>query len=444
VRQCPGTSLRAVGRRVAIPLVLLGVVAGLAAVAGCARQASFRPKVVLIGIDGLDWNVADPLLREGKLPNIARIINGGVRADFQSLEYGSKSPIIWTTIATGKGPQKHGIADFLENSNEAPLYNSNGWRARAVWDILGEAGFTVGVINWMVSWPAQPVNGYNVTDRIIFTERDGFDPIEHTTYPEALLKELEPVQSSALETSDDAIAPLLNGDVWKTDEVPACRDAATTVRIIYSNDQTVANVAQYLLESREQPDFFAVYLNGADVASHYFWGPMDPSTVDLIMPDQLVEMCKDVIPRYYQRMDGIVGEILDRIDENSTVVLCSDHGFQGPVRTKQGLRLGIWMHRPVGVFAAKGPGIAPTDRPIDASVFDVTPTLLAMFGVPVGRDMDGFVLTDILAPDVLHGRPVEYVDTHERAKEGRAEDQPVESPVDDEIKERLKSLGYIE
>jgi predicted AlkP superfamily phosphohydrolase/phosphomutase len=432
------------GRRIAILLVLLGAIALLAAAGGCGRHDRFRPKVVLIGIDGLDWNVADPLLKEGKLPNIARIIEGGARADFQSLEYGSKSPIIWTTIATGKGPQKHGIADFLENSDKAPLYNSNGWLARAVWDILGEAGYSVGVINWMVSWPAQPVNGYNVTDRIVFTERDGFDPIERTTYPEELLEELEPLQSAALDTPDETIAPLLNGDVWRTGEVPACRDAATTVRIIYSNDQTVANVAEYLLETRDQPDFFAVYLNGADVASHYFWGPMDPSTVDLVMPDELIEMCKDVIPRYYQRMDGIVGEILGRIDDDSTVILCSDHGFQGPVRTKQGLRLGIWMHRPVGVFAASGPGIARGERPIDASVFDVTPTLLAMFGVPVGRDMDGFVLTDILDPDVLARRPVEYIDTHERPKAEGGEDQPIESPVDDEIKERLKSLGYIE
>jgi predicted AlkP superfamily phosphohydrolase/phosphomutase len=427
--------------RAALICALVAVLAILAIASGCGRGEGARPKVVLIGIDGLDWNVADPLLREGKLPNIARIIEGGVRADFQSLEYGSKSPIIWTTVATGKGPQKHGIADFLENSDEAPLYNSNGWRARAVWDILGEAGYTVGVINWMVSWPAQPVNGYNVTDRIVFSEGDGFDPIERTTYPEELLEELKPLQSVARELPDEKVAPLVNGDDWREGGVPACVDAALTIRIVYSNDQTVTNVAKHLLETREQPDLFAVYLNGADVSSHYFWGPMDPSTVDLRMPDELVEMCKDVIPRYYQRVDGIVGEVLDRIDEDSTVILCSDHGFQGPVRTRQGLRLGIWMHRPVGVFAAKGPGIAPGRGPIDVSVFDVTPTLLALFGVPIGRDMDGFVMNDVLEQDVLDA--VEYVDTHERPGDARDE-EPIESPVDDEIKERLKSLGYIE
>lgn len=438
-RDCP-----VIVRTIAILCALLAVLAVLATVGGCGRRGSFRPKVVLIGIDGLDWNVADPLLEEGKLPNIARIIEGGVRADFQSLEYGIKSPIIWTTIATGKGPQKHGIADFLENSEEAPLYNSNGWRARAVWDILGESGYTVGVINWMVSWPAQPVNGYNVTDRIVFTEGDGFDPIARTTYPEELLGELKPEQRAFADIADEEIAPLLNGDTWRTGEVPEVSDAATTVRVVYANDQTVANVATHLLETREQPDFFGVYLNGADVSSHYFWGPMDPSTVDLVMSDELIETCKDIIPRYYQRMDGIVGEILDRVDEDSTIILCSDHGFRGPVRTNQGLRLGIWMHRPVGVFAASGPGIVPADGPIDASVFDVTPTLLAMFGVPVGRDMDGFVMTDMLDPDLVGSGSVAYVDSHERPGDEQREEEPIESPVDDEIKERLKSLGYIE
>jgi len=432
-----------VAARVAALLFAVLAVVALVAAGGCGSRTDARPKVVIIGIDGLDWNVADPLLEEGRLPNLARIIERGVRADFQSLEYGIKSPIIWTTIATGKGPQKHGIADYLEDTEDAPLFNSNGWRARAVWDILGEKGYAVGVINWMVSWPAQPVNGYNVSDRIVFTEADGFDPIERTTYPEELLEELQPHQCAAAHVEDDEIAHLMNGDVWRTHDVPIVRDGAYTVRVVYANDQTVANVASYLLENREQPDFFAVYLNGADVSSHYFWGPMDPSTVDLHMPDELIETFKDLIPRYYQRVDAIVGEILDRVDDDSTVILCSDHGFRGPVRTPQGLKLGIWMHRPVGVLAAAGPGIVPSNRQVDASVFDITPTVLALFGEPVGRDMDGFVLTEMLDPDLLAANPVTYVDTHERPGEERDE-EPMESPVDDEIKERLKSIGYID
>jgi len=431
--------------RVACALFAVATLSAALAGGGCGRGGvpGVRRKIVVLGIDGMEWRLIDPLLEEGKLPNFAKLIDRGVRADLRSLDTVLKSPTIWTTIATGKGPQKHGITDFLKGTDEAPVFNSTGWRARPVWDILGEKGYTVGVINWMVSWPAQPVNGYNVTDHIVFTPEDGFERIEKVTYPEELIVELEPYTRSAAGTSDDEIAFLINGDQWRTRSVPSVAGGVRQLKIIYANDQTVANVAKHLLESRAQPDFFAVYLNGVDVCSHFYWGPMDPSSVDIIMDDELVEAFSDVIPRYYQRMDAIIGEILELIDDDSTVILCSDHGFRGPLRTPQGLKLGIWMHGPVGVLVAAGPGIAPGVTVPDASVFDITPTVLALFGEPVGRDMDGYVLSAMLDREFLARNPVSYVDTYEEPG-GHEQGEPVESPFDEEIKERLRSLGYIE
>lgn len=404
-------------------------------------------KVVVLGIDGMDWHIIDPLLEEGRLPNIAGLIDRGVRADLRSLEPVMKSPIIWTTIATGKGPRKHGITDFLEGTDEAPLFNSDGWRARAVWDILSEKDYTVGMVNWMVSWPAKPVNGYNVTDRIIYRPEDGFDPIERVTHPDELADELMPYARPVGDVREEELAPFLNGDTWLEDPTVSLTDAVMTFRDVYGNDETVRGVTRHLLESKEQPDLFGVYFNGVDVSSHFFWGPMDPSTVDIQMDPQMVSACSDIIPRYYERMDGIIGEILDLVDDDSTIILCSDHGFRGPHRTPGGLKLGIWMHRPIGVLVAAGPGIRPGGQVRDASVFDITPTLLALLGEPVARDMDGFVLEDMLSDDFLDAHPVRYVDTYETG-EGRNDTEAAESPVDDEIddemRERLRSLGYIE
>jgi predicted AlkP superfamily phosphohydrolase/phosphomutase len=336
-----------------------------------------------------------------------------------------KSPIIWTTIATGKGPQKHGISDFLQGADAQPLFNSDGWRARPIWDILSEKGLTVGVINWMVTWPAQPVNGYIVTERILYRPEDGFEPTERVTYPGELDQELAPYARPISDVADDELAPLLNGDAWKDGSNTAVASAVSTLKDVYGNDETVRGVTKYLLDSRKQPDFFAVYFGGVDMSSHFFWGPMDPTTVDIQMDPEMVKTCSDIIPRYYQRMDGIIGEILERLDEDSTIILCSDHGFRGPYRTpKAGAKI------------------------TDASVFDVTPTILALLGEPVGRDMDGFVLESAISPARLREVPVTYIDTYEttsyapRAAEQTTE--PVQSSVDDEIKERLKSLGYIE
>ena len=101
------------------------------------------------------------------------------------------------------------------------------------------------------------------------------------------------------------------------------------------------------------------------------------------------------------------------------------------------------MHRAVGVLAATGTGIRSGGRVTDASVMDVTPTLLALLGEPVGRDMDGFVIEEMIDEAYLERSPVQYIDTYE--KERVDEDgEPLESSVDDEIKEQLRSLGYIE
>ncbi|MBD3349244.1 MAG: sulfatase-like hydrolase/transferase [Candidatus Eisenbacteria bacterium] len=440
---------RVTARRVPV-FVALSLFASLTALSGgCAQpRETAVSKVVILGIDGLDWELVDPLLEEGKLPNLAGLVDRGTRADLRSFETEIKSPIVWTTIATGKGPQKHGIADFLVGEGRKPLYNSNGWLSRPVWDILSEKGYTTGVINWMVSWPAQPVNGYNVTDRIVYSPEDGYDPVERATYPEELADELVPHGCPVSSVTDADIAPLLRGDEWKDDPTPAVEGALETLRATYATDETIRNQATYLLDSREQPDFFAVYLNGVDLMCHFFWGPMDPSSVDMQMDPALVETCSEVIPRYYQRMDGIIGDILERIDDESTVILCSDHGFRGPFRSPQGLKLGIWMHGPVGVLVAAGPGISPNAEVSDASVFDITPTVLALFGEPVARDMDGFVMEDLISESRLLEAPVAYIDTYEggayASREEGGEDQPVESAVDDEIKERLRSLGYIE
>jgi predicted AlkP superfamily phosphohydrolase/phosphomutase len=355
-----------------------------------------------------------------------------------------KSPIIWTTIATGKGPGKHGITGFIEASDGVTPFSSTSWRARPIWDVLSEKGYTVGVVNWMISWPALPTNGYVVTDRILYRPEDGYNPIDRVTYPEGLSQELAPNLRPIRDIDNLALMRFADGDVWSDVEVSrVVRDAIETLRGIYGNDQMICDSAKYLLSSREQPDLLAIYVNGVDVSSHYFWTAMDPTSVDFAVDEELVQIFHDAVPRYYERIDSIVGEILSLIDERSTVVLCSDHGFRGPHRTPQGLKLGTWMHGPVGILAAAGPGIRRGATVRDASVLDMTPTLLTLLGEPVARDMDGFVIEDMLDASLLDRQPITFVETYESGRTDEAA-EPVESPVDEEIREQLRSLGYIE
>ncbi len=431
----------------AITLISLGVVlllAGITSIPGCGGGGTPDGKVAIIGIDGMDWSVADPLLAEGRLPNLEKIIDRGVKRELRSLEPRMKSPIIWTTIATGKGPRKHGITNFVGEGEEQPLFNSLGWKALPVWSILGERGRTVAVVNWMVSWPALPANGYWLSDRVGFSPEDGFDVTDRVTYPEELQAELAPYVQSVVGTSDDAIAYYLNGDEWRTTEDFGRNAAVESFRSIYAADQTVINVTKYLLDAKGQPGFLGVYLNGLDVCCHRYWAQMDPSSVDIQQDEEFVALLADLVPRYYERMDAAIGEIVERLDDDTMIIVCSDHGFRGPWRSPEGLRLGTWMHRPEGALAAAGPNIADSDSPGDASVLDITPTVLALLGEPVGRDMDGFVLTDIMTEEFRERHPVTYVDTYEREDADAPSGEDLESTVDDEIRERLRSLGYIE
>ena len=104
------------------------------------------------------------------------------------------------------------------------------------------------------------------------------------------------------------------------------------------------------------------------------------------------------------------------------------------------------MHRPLGVIVAAGPGTRTGGEISDASVFDVTPTVLALLGEPVARDMDGFVLSGLISEERLSAAPVTYIDTYETgsAPDDEQGDMPAETAVDERIKERLMSVGYID
>ena len=136
-------------------------------------------------------------------------------------------------------------------------------------------------------------------------------------------------------------------------------------------------------------------------------------------------MFGDVIARYYEEMDDVLAGFIEMADENTTVILTSDHGHSGPKATGDDYSWGIAMHDPTGVLAFWGKDIAEGQELADASVLDITPTILALCGLPVADDMDG---------------------TYEPKRESADVDdrEPIESPIDDEVRERLRALGYIE
>jgi predicted AlkP superfamily phosphohydrolase/phosphomutase len=402
-----------------------------AALMSCSQDVRRPTRVIVVGIDAADWGVMRPLLDAGNLPNFSKLISEGATGRSETFIPLQKSPILWTSIATSKLPDEHGIGGFVKSTDTGQMvpYTGNVRRVKAIWDILGEKGLTVGVVGWMVTWPAQEVNGYLVSDYIQYTTEKRIK-LEHQTYPEDLFGEIDSLRLVKGDVTDDLIAPIfpVGNSAEEMGIEPWRKDYC---KMVFATDETFRRVAHYL--DAKGVDFLAVYFNGVDALCHNLW---DQSK------NRNHPLC-DVINNYYIWMDGVLGEFMDLVDDRTLLVVCSDHGFYGPRRAEDGsLLLGVQMHGRYGIVGFMGRGVRVGSQIPDAGILDITPTILYALGLPVARDMHGHVLTSAFEPDFLRNNPVKFVPTYESGERGGVE--PIVSPVDEAVKDKLRAVGYIQ
>jgi predicted AlkP superfamily phosphohydrolase/phosphomutase len=412
----------------------IAVLAALASlILGCAREEpSVQRRLIVVGIDGMDWALTRKLLSEGKLPNLAKLAESGVSCPLRTLEPMVKSPVIWTTIATGKLPGKHGIADALTPDGKS-LMTSNVRTARTFWDILGEKGRTVAVAGWYVTWPAEPVNGFMVTDYFRFVPGEGRAFPEKLAYPDALLSEIDSLRVVGEDVPADAVNRLAAPDSALTEaeakrlplkeryeEMRALKRLPSDLRALrdyVAGDATFLGVARRL--ARTHPtEVLAVCLRGLDSTSHTFWGAAHPGEVGSAVSQTEERVFGETVERYYTRADEMLGELLTSFGDGATVLVCSDHGFRGPGPGRP--PGGVNDHGPVGVLFLSGEGVKAGETIGERTVRDITPTILALCGLPVGDDMDGAVIEDALTPEFLKRHPVRSISTYERTAGGGA------------------------
>lgn len=412
-------------------------------------RATGAPKLVLLGIDGFDWNIIDPLVTAGRMPNLARLLGDGTRADLLTLVPLEKSPVIWTTIATGRLPSESERGrGFLVDTNEGEpkAYASWSRESRAFWNILSEKGRTVTVLGWLETWPAEEVNGAIVTDYVQYdvAERMKLGRIQRRTWPAELEAEIAPFVVKPQDLSLARLRPLLGADFDSAATNDLLRRSLDDLRWIYSGDLTFAAIGRHMLEKRPT-EVVAIYLRGPDAVCHKLWdrreererGTGDPELRAILGP---------TIDLYYEETDRLLGSILEKIDlARTNLLLVSDHGFQGPRLSMDGsAMLGIYMHRETGTILLAGPGAGkPGSHAAGARVQDVLPTMLHLLELPVADDFDGVVATGLLGPKGGKDRAIETVATYETSERPRFTDAGSDSAVSEEIAERVKSLGYV-
>jgi hypothetical protein len=143
-----------------------------AASVGIAASLAVRP-LLLVGIDGATFDRILPLAEQGRVPNLAGLMERGSWGPLETLEP-TVSPAIWTTVATGRLPEVHGIVGFdgVPGFTMSTLPTSQMRRVRAFWNVLSEHGRSVGIVGWWATWPAEPVDGFIVSDRFAYTRME--------------------------------------------------------------------------------------------------------------------------------------------------------------------------------------------------------------------------------------------------------------------------------
>ncbi len=416
-------------------------------------------RVLLIGLDGADWNILDPLIESGRLPNLARLARTGVRSRLRTLTP-MLSPVIWTSVATGVRPGRHGIVDFVAtvgpDRKRVPV-RSTLRKVKAIWNILGEQQLQVGVVGWWVTFPAERVNGFIVSDRVARHVIGPHRPSETVgagkLYPPDLEEVIAPLRIAPESIPTRTLRRYMRiGE----DAIPLPADQGKMVddfRTLLAAGDTYSRIALKLQADRD-PDFLAVYFEGTDTVAHLFM-PFAPPPLDGIDRDAARRFSRTV-NAYYAHVDGEIGRLVKAVGPDTAIIICSDHGFRtGEHRPLTDSRIGYGMaadwHRKYGVLILNGPPFRRGVELEEASVLDITPTVLTLFGLPVAEDLDGRPIIDALRPEFLAAHPVRYRPTYEGGVVETARsweiwpgpEEPQDPEGDRELKQKLESLGYL-
>lgn len=413
-------------------------------------------KLVLIGIDGGDWLNIQPLVDAGKLPNFKRLLEKGATGPLESQEP-ILSPLLWTTMATGKNPEEHGILNFTvadpETGAKSPITRYYR-KVDAWWNMLGDYGRTVGVVGWLATDPAEQVNGIMVTDKVGYLAYAPTDQdtglAKGTVNPWSRAGEIAKRVVHAGDVTYDEMEPFMHITreefLKHRDMEQDPKDAINGLILLYAATRTYESIAMHLLE-HDHPDVLAVYFELVDATSHLFMLESPPRMSDVSEADYA--RFKDAVAQAYITQDAILGRFMDALDDNSVLMVVSDHGFKsGASRLRN--RPEIWAgnaakwHRLNGIVGFYGNGVEPGARITGASILDVAPTILAIEGLPRAADMPGKRVVQAFTPAVLEQFNPETVPTLERERPDEvAAGDSIGGAADEETMKKLEALGYL-
>lgn len=401
-----------------------------------------KPKFLLLGWDSADWKVINPLIDAGLMPALESIINKGVMGNIATLDP-PLSPMLWTSIATGKYAFKHGVHGFLEaceDNKKLRAVTNESINTSTVWKILNKSGFKTNVVGWWPSHPAEDINGVQVSN--FFGK----------AAPSSTWFDWEKVPGSVSPKEYDDILNSYRVHPGEFD-YNQITSFIPDFRLLNQEDQNLINLlisdlaecvsihsaATYLAENSEW-DFMAVYYNAIDHVSHCFM-KYHPPQLPWVKKEKF-EIFQHVINAMYRFHDLMLARWLELVDEDCYVMVLSDHGFHSDhMRVKELPKEPAAIareHNYLGMLAMKGPGIKKDERIYGSNLLDICPTILSIFDLAIGKDMDGKILQSAFenVPNL------KLVNTWDEPSEKKTSSSPLLENSD--LVKQLVDLGYVE
>ena len=260
-------------------------------------------RVCVIGLDGADLDFLYPWINAGRLPRLKRLMDEAIFGKLRST-IPPVSPCAWASFMTGVNPGKHGIFDavsYKDDSYEMVLNNTESIRSLKLWDLIGQQGKQSIIINVPLTYPPQSIEGIMISGMMTPRNQPFSNPIE-------IMKEI-----------DDRFGP------YRIDIDPSTvGDEKSLVKEIYQITQRRFDVATYLM-AKYPWDLFVAVITGTDRIQHFFWDKKE----EIILP-------------YYQKLDELMASFIGSLEEETALIILSDHGF-GTIRKT--LYLNSWLER---------------------------------------------------------------------------------------------------
>ena len=250
---------------------------------------------MIIGLDGADWRLLGPWIEQGDLPTLARLVGAGAAGKLRST-IRPESSVAWSSFSTGVNPGKHGVFGFVERVEGGysfKLANGSSVRARRFWDVLGERGLKVGLLNVPFTYPPSPVNGFVVAGMLTPGPETAF------VYPRELQRRL-----------------LARFGNYLFDAGGLTGDRSALIERVRTHTRQQRETSVWLLQE-QQWDLFVMVFTGPDRLQHFLWAGEDG---------------RHALLDHYRDLDDAIAGILGLLPADTLVLLMSDHGFNGCAR----------------------------------------------------------------------------------------------------------------